>query len=279
MYRAVFIFRDVEELSTDETAQILDVSAEVVKTRLHRARLALRQQIGSTSADVERSASRMSPKECRDVFEMLSEYLDGDLPEGTCEQIEQHIADCPPCIEFLKSLRKSVKLCRGYTPPEAPPPLSADAKERLAEAYRQMLARNKSTRSARSSSRSPSRRLRTWSANRSGRRAASSCTSVVIRRAPLAPSGWPSATAPPFTFTLARSALVSRCHASTTLANASLISIRSISSSLQPGALEYPPRGWNRSRQHQHRIVARQRKCHETRQRPSVPGAPPFRAP
>jgi RNA polymerase sigma-70 factor (ECF subfamily) len=45
MYRAVFIFRDVEELSTDETAQILDVSAEVVKTRLHRARLALRQQL------------------------------------------------------------------------------------------------------------------------------------------------------------------------------------------------------------------------------------------
>jgi anti-sigma factor (TIGR02949 family) len=90
----------------------------------------------------------MSPKECRDVFEMLSEYLDGELPEGTCEQIEQHIADCPPCVEFLKSLRKSVNLCRGYKPPEAPPPLSDDAKQRLTEAYRQMLARNKSTRSA-----------------------------------------------------------------------------------------------------------------------------------
>lgn len=42
-YRAVVLLRDVEELSTGETAQILDLSADVVKTRLHRGRLAIRQ--------------------------------------------------------------------------------------------------------------------------------------------------------------------------------------------------------------------------------------------
>lgn len=45
IYRAVFLLRDVEELSTEETAQVLDVSIDVVKTRLHRARLALRQKL------------------------------------------------------------------------------------------------------------------------------------------------------------------------------------------------------------------------------------------
>jgi RNA polymerase sigma-70 factor, ECF subfamily len=45
LYRAVFLLRDVEELSTEETAKILDVSVDVVKTRLHRARLALRQTL------------------------------------------------------------------------------------------------------------------------------------------------------------------------------------------------------------------------------------------
>jgi RNA polymerase sigma-70 factor (ECF subfamily) len=45
IYRAVFLLRDVEELSTDEAAQVLDVSEDVVKTRLHRARLALRQKL------------------------------------------------------------------------------------------------------------------------------------------------------------------------------------------------------------------------------------------
>lgn len=45
IYRAVLLLRDVEELSTEETAQVLDVSIDVVKTRLHRARLAIRQKL------------------------------------------------------------------------------------------------------------------------------------------------------------------------------------------------------------------------------------------
>lgn len=45
IYRSVFLLRDVEELTTEETAQILEVSIDVVKTRLHRARLALRQRL------------------------------------------------------------------------------------------------------------------------------------------------------------------------------------------------------------------------------------------
>jgi len=44
-YRAVILLRDVEELSTLETAQILDLTEDVVKTRLHRARLAVRQAL------------------------------------------------------------------------------------------------------------------------------------------------------------------------------------------------------------------------------------------
>jgi RNA polymerase sigma-70 factor (ECF subfamily) len=44
-YRSVMLLRDVEELSTEETAQVLDVSVDAVKTRLHRARLALRQEL------------------------------------------------------------------------------------------------------------------------------------------------------------------------------------------------------------------------------------------
>ena len=45
IYRAVILLRDIEELSTAETAEILDVGEDVVKTRLHRARLAVRQKL------------------------------------------------------------------------------------------------------------------------------------------------------------------------------------------------------------------------------------------
>ena len=45
--RVVFVMRELEELSTDETAQALDVSEQVVKTRLHRARLRLRERLAA----------------------------------------------------------------------------------------------------------------------------------------------------------------------------------------------------------------------------------------
>ena len=45
VYRAVVLLRDIEELSTEDTAQILDLSPDVVKTRLHRGRVAMRQKL------------------------------------------------------------------------------------------------------------------------------------------------------------------------------------------------------------------------------------------
>ncbi|MBI5928941.1 MAG: sigma-70 family RNA polymerase sigma factor [Chloroflexi bacterium] len=43
--RAVFILRDVEELSTEATAEALGIQPGAVKVRLHRARLALRETL------------------------------------------------------------------------------------------------------------------------------------------------------------------------------------------------------------------------------------------
>jgi len=45
--RAVFVMRELEELSTEETAQALGLSEQAVKTRLHRARLLLRERLSS----------------------------------------------------------------------------------------------------------------------------------------------------------------------------------------------------------------------------------------
>jgi len=44
-YRAVVLLRDVEELSSNETAEVLDLSVDAVKQRLHRGRLAIRQRL------------------------------------------------------------------------------------------------------------------------------------------------------------------------------------------------------------------------------------------
>ena len=48
-YRIVLILRDIEEQSTERAAELLGLTQSAVKVRLHRARLALRQRIGSLS--------------------------------------------------------------------------------------------------------------------------------------------------------------------------------------------------------------------------------------
>jgi RNA polymerase sigma-70 factor (ECF subfamily) len=45
LYRSVFVLRDMEELSTEETAEALDLSVPAVKSRLLRARLQLREKL------------------------------------------------------------------------------------------------------------------------------------------------------------------------------------------------------------------------------------------
>jgi RNA polymerase sigma-70 factor (ECF subfamily) len=44
-YRVVFVLSDVEGLSNEETAQVLDLTIAAVKSRLHRARLYLRERL------------------------------------------------------------------------------------------------------------------------------------------------------------------------------------------------------------------------------------------
>jgi RNA polymerase sigma-70 factor, ECF subfamily len=51
--RAVFVLRDIEGLSTAETAEVLGLSETAVKSRLHRARLALRKQLAPYLQDLE----------------------------------------------------------------------------------------------------------------------------------------------------------------------------------------------------------------------------------
>ena len=78
-------------------------------------------------------------EKCREVFSLLSEYLNLELPPDACQEMEAHIAGCPPCIEFAESLRKTVELCRRYQPAELPAPLGKGAREELLEAYQRML--------------------------------------------------------------------------------------------------------------------------------------------
>ena len=95
----------------------------------------------------------------------------------------------------------------------------------------------------------------------------SSSSSVSSRRVPLAPSGWPSAIAPPFTLTLSRSSPSSFSHARYCAANASLISIEIDVGQREPRLLEHLADRGHRPHAHQRRLDADRRPRHQPAER------------
>jgi RNA polymerase sigma-70 factor (ECF subfamily) len=71
MYRTVFMLRHVEELSTAETAELLELSEETVKTRLHRARSALQQQLLAEAGAGIRAAFPFLGERCDRMVETV----------------------------------------------------------------------------------------------------------------------------------------------------------------------------------------------------------------
>jgi len=47
---------------------------------------------------------------CREVVELLSDYLDGELPEPERVRVDEHLAGCDGCTMVLDELRETVRL-------------------------------------------------------------------------------------------------------------------------------------------------------------------------
>jgi RNA polymerase sigma-70 factor (ECF subfamily) len=74
-FRIVFVMRDVEELSTRETASLLGIQEETVKTRLHRARRMLRESLGADLAIALRGVFPFERPRCDALVQRLLDQL------------------------------------------------------------------------------------------------------------------------------------------------------------------------------------------------------------
>ena len=50
---------------------------------------------------------------CRDFVEFLSEYLSGELAKLERAEFEAHLAECPACVAYLDSYRKTIQLLKA----------------------------------------------------------------------------------------------------------------------------------------------------------------------
>jgi anti-sigma factor RsiW len=78
-------------------------------------------------------------QQCRAFFEKLSEYIDDELDQETCEKIEKHLRDCQPCHACLSTLRQTVALCREMKSAEAGAGMPEAVSKRLRDMIRQIV--------------------------------------------------------------------------------------------------------------------------------------------
>jgi anti-sigma factor RsiW len=75
----------------------------------------------------ECGSSSPSSIECRQIAELLGDYLEGTLPRDTRELLEWHIEGCAPCVAFVNTYRGTIDAARKLREIEIP----SELKKRL----------------------------------------------------------------------------------------------------------------------------------------------------
>ena len=75
------------------------------------------------------SSDHHNHQHCLEMFEKLSEFIDGELDQATCAEIQKHAEDCVACFSCLETLKRTVALCKTVGDKPIPHNLSEKLKE------------------------------------------------------------------------------------------------------------------------------------------------------
>lgn len=115
-HREVILLRDIEGLSAPEAAASLQISVDALKSRLHRARAALRTALRPVLEPTYQTARTG----CPDVVALWSQKLEGDLSQQDCGAMEKHIETCTSCGDACHALKSALLACRRVHDAEVP---------------------------------------------------------------------------------------------------------------------------------------------------------------
>ncbi len=82
-----------------------------------------------------RRTLRDDPRECAEVRELLTDYLDADLRAGDRRRVERHVGRCPRCRTVLSNLRLTIAGLRRLRD-EQPPDQGESVAEQALAAWR-----------------------------------------------------------------------------------------------------------------------------------------------
>jgi anti-sigma factor RsiW len=66
---------------------------------------------------------------CREITDLLVDYMTGELDPGTLSAFEEHLALCPDCVAFLNTYTKTVQVTRSLHYESIPPQLRKRVRE------------------------------------------------------------------------------------------------------------------------------------------------------
>ncbi|MDQ5820099.1 MAG: zf-HC2 domain-containing protein [Actinomycetota bacterium] len=75
---------------------------------------------------------RSEPLGCREIVELVTDYLEGSMPAERRLGFEEHVAICPPCRNYFDQFRHTVELGKKIEEDELP----ANVRYALVEAFR-----------------------------------------------------------------------------------------------------------------------------------------------
>jgi anti-sigma factor RsiW len=70
---------------------------------------------------------------CREMVELLIDFVTGELPPEHHRRIEQHLQCCPPCVTYVETYRLTIQLTRRLPCQPMPPALVEKLRKALAE--------------------------------------------------------------------------------------------------------------------------------------------------
>jgi predicted anti-sigma-YlaC factor YlaD len=64
---------------------------------------------------------------CREFAELATDYLEGAMPDETLELVEEHLAMCDWCRDYLDQMETTARVVAAEPAPAEPPPATLDA--------------------------------------------------------------------------------------------------------------------------------------------------------
>ena len=61
------------------------------------------------------------PLACQEFVELVTDYLEGALPEAERARVEYHLGECDGCSEYLEQMRATVRTLRETAEPQIDP--------------------------------------------------------------------------------------------------------------------------------------------------------------